>query len=234
MQSKATSVAEYLKSLPADRRGEIERVRDVVNRNLDREGYEEGMSYGMICWVVPHRLFPAGYHCKPEQALPFMALASQKNYCSVYVPIVVPADVAGQDAHGKLYAWFIEAWKKSGKKLDMGKCCVRFKRADELALDVIGELVARLPAKKFVAGYVAALDAQAKRGPKPRAEIRADVAAREAAKAAKRGQKQAKSAPQRAQKRATEQAQELAPKRASKQAPKAAKKAARKSSGAAR
>lgn len=212
MQSKATSVAEYLKTLPAERRAEIERVRDVVNRNLDHEGYEEGMSYGMICWVVPHRVFPAGYHCKPEQALPFMALASQKNYCSVYVPIVVPADVAAQDAQGKLYAWFVEAWKKSGKKLDMGKCCVRFKRADELALDVIGELVARLPAKKFVASYVAARDAQAKRGPKPRAEIRAEVAARAAARTAVK----------------------KTPKTAAKTAPKVTKRAPRKSSGAAR
>ncbi|MBM3991529.1 MAG: DUF1801 domain-containing protein [Planctomycetes bacterium] len=182
MQRKATSVAEYLKSLPTDRRAEIERVREVVNRNLDRDGYEEGMSYGMICWVVPHRVFPDGYHCKKEQALPFLALASQKNYCSVYVPIVVPANVAEQHAQGKLYRWFVEAWKRSGKKLDMGKCCVRFQRADELALDVIGELVARLPAKKFVASYVAARDAQAQRGPKPREEIRAEAAARAAAR----------------------------------------------------
>lgn len=208
MQSKATSVAEYLKTLPAERRAQIERVRDVVNRNLDREGYEEGMSYGMICWVVPHRVFPAGYHCKPEQALPFLALASQKNYCSVYVPIVVPADVASQDAQGKLYRWFVEGWRKTGKKLDMGKCCVRFQRADELALDVIGELVARLPAKKFVASYVAAREAQAQRGPKPRAEIRAEAAARQAARKAAKG----------------------TPKRA----PKSARKAVRKSSGAAR
>jgi len=79
MQSKAATVPDYLKSLAADRRAEIEKVRAVVNQNLDRAGYEEGMSYGMIGWCVPHRIFPAGYHCDPKRALPFAGLASQKT-----------------------------------------------------------------------------------------------------------------------------------------------------------
>lgn len=181
MQSKAARVADYLASLPADRRAEIETVRAVVNANLDRSGYEERMGYGMICWVVPHRVFPAGYHCDPELPLPFAGLAAQKNYCSVYVPLVVPADVPGQGEDGALHRWFVAAWQQTGKKLAMGKCCIRFKRADDLALDVLGELIRRLPAKTFVANYVAALEQQQKRGPKPRAEIRAEVAARKAA-----------------------------------------------------
>ena len=155
MQSKAATVTAYLASLPADRRKEIEQVRAVINRNLDRAGYEEGMSYGMICWVVPHRVFPAGYHCDPAQALPFAALASQKNHCSVYVPLVVPAAVSQQGSDRELHRWFVDAWKESGKKLDMGKCCIRFKRAEELALDVLGELIRRRPAKAFIADYLA-------------------------------------------------------------------------------
>jgi hypothetical protein len=194
MQSKAATVSAYLDSLPPDRRAEIEKVRAVVNRNLDRGGYEEGMSYGMICWVVPHRVYPAGYHCKPEQALPFTALASQKNYCSVYVPLIVPTDVKQQTPDSELHRWFLDAWRKSGKKLDMGKCCIRFRRADDLALDVLGELIRRRPAKAYVADYVAARDQQAKKGPKPRAEIRAAEAARKAAKGAKASRLPAKAA----------------------------------------
>ncbi len=185
MQSKAATVRAYLESLPADRRAEIEKVRAVVNQNLDRGGYEEGMSYGMICWVVPHRVFPPGYHCNPEQPLPFAALASQKNYCSVYVPLVVPVDVPHQSPDSELHRWFVDAWKKSGKKLEMGKCCIWFKRADDLALDVLGELIRRKPAKAHIADYVAARDAQAKKGPKPRAEIRAETTVRKVARGAK-------------------------------------------------
>lgn len=167
MQSKAATVSAYLKSLPADRRAEIEKVRAAVNQNLDRDGYEEGMGYGMICWVVPHRVFPAGYHCNPKQPLPFAGLASQKNYCSIYMPLAVPANVPQQGPDSGLHRWFVDAWKKSGKKLDMGKCCIRFKRADDLALDVIGELIRRMPAKAYIAGYVAARDGHAKKGAKP-------------------------------------------------------------------
>ncbi len=177
MKSAATTVPAYLRSLPADRRVEIERVRAVVNRNLDTDGYEEAMSYGMICWVVPHRVFPAGYHCNPKQALPFVALASQKNYCAVYVPLDVPGIVPKERHENGLHRWFMDEWKKSGKKLDMGKCCIRFKRADDLALDVLGELVRRLPAKVYIASYLAARDEQAQQGRKPRARAKSGVKA---------------------------------------------------------
>jgi hypothetical protein len=141
MQSKATTVAEYLSSLPEDRRRAIEAVRKVILQNLDKD-YEEGMQYGMIGYYVPHRVYPAGYHCDPKQPLPFAALGSQKNYMSVYLMCVY--------GESKLAQWFREAWAKTGKKLDMGKSCVRFKKPEDLALEVIGEAIKRVPAKAYI------------------------------------------------------------------------------------
>jgi hypothetical protein len=141
MQSKATTVAEYLSSLPEDRRRAIEAVRQVILQNLDKD-YEEGMQYGMIGYYVPHRVYPAGYHCDPKQPLPFAALGSQKNYMSVYLMCVY--------GESKLAQWFREAWAKTGKKLDMGKSCVRFKKPEDLALEVIGEAIKRVPAKAYI------------------------------------------------------------------------------------
>ncbi|MDO8348711.1 MAG: DUF1801 domain-containing protein [Planctomycetota bacterium] len=142
MQSKAATVAEYLASLPPDRRTALLEVRDVILENLDAD-YEEGMHYGMIGYCVPHRVFPAGYHCNPEQPLPFAGLASQKHYMSVYLMSVY---FEGDDPHS---SWFRKAWAKTGKKLDMGKCCIRFKKVDDLALDVLGEAVRRMPTKRY-------------------------------------------------------------------------------------
>ena len=146
MQSKARTVAEYLASLPTDRRIAVLEVRDVILANLDAD-YEEGMSYGSIGYCVPHRVFPPGYHCKPEQPLPFAGLASQKNYLSLYI-MAFYAD--GKDAESH---WFRKAWAKTGKKLDMGKCCIRFKKVEDLALDVIAEALRRMPAKRYVEVY---------------------------------------------------------------------------------
>lgn len=141
MQSKAKTIAQYLAELPAERRGAIEAVRKVILANLDRD-YEEGMQYGMIGYYVPHRVYPAGYHCDPKQPLPFAALGSQKNYMSLYL-MCVYGDAAGA-------AWFREAWQKAGKKLDMGKACVRFRKIEDLALNCIGEAIRRYPAKKYI------------------------------------------------------------------------------------
>ncbi len=142
--SKATTVKAYLASLPADRRGAIESVRKVILANLDKE-YEEGMQYGMIGYYVPHSVFPAGYHCDPKQPLPFAGLASQKNYMSIYLMCTY-----GSTEHA---AWFKEAWARTGKRLDMGKSCIRFKKLDDVALDVIGEAIARVPARAYIAHY---------------------------------------------------------------------------------
>jgi hypothetical protein len=151
MQSKATTVSDYLASLPPDRRTAIEAVREVILANLDHD-YEEGMQYGMIGYYVPHRVYPAGYHADPKQGLPFAGLASQKNYMSVYLMGLYCGCVEGVDDTA-LLKWFREAWAKSGKKLDMGKSCIRFKKVDDLALDVLGEAIRRLPAKKYIEVY---------------------------------------------------------------------------------
>jgi len=148
MQSKARTVEQYLKELPADRRAVVAAVRDVILANLD-EAYDEGMQYGMIGYFVPHSVYPAGYHCDPRQPLPFLCLASQKNYLSLYL-MSLYADGADNE-------WFQNAWANSGKKLDMGKSCLRFKKLDDLALDVLAEAIRRVPAKKHIAQYEAVL-----------------------------------------------------------------------------
>jgi Domain of unknown function (DU1801) len=141
MTSKATTVEQYLAELPDDRRQSIEAVRRVILENLD-DDYEEGMQYGMIGYYVPHRVHPAGYHCDPRQPLPFASLGSQKNHMALYLMCVY--------GESDLSRWFREAWAKTGKKLDMGKSCVRFKKAEDLALDVIGQAIKRVPAKKYI------------------------------------------------------------------------------------
>ncbi len=148
MQSKAATVAEYLAQLPPDRREAIQDVRKVILENLDKD-YEEGMSYGMIGYYVPHRVYPAGYHCTPSLPLPFAGLASQKGYMALYL-----MSAYGTPGEG---AWFRQAWAKTGKKLDMGKSCVRFRKLDDLALDVIGEAIRRMPVAKYIANYEAVL-----------------------------------------------------------------------------
>jgi len=144
MQSKAATVKEYLASLPDDRRAAIEAVRKVILANLDKD-YEEGMQYGMIGYYVPHRVYPPGYHTDPKQALPFAALASQKNHMAFYI--------MGLNGDPTLAKWFETAWNDTGRKLDAGKSCIRFKKLDDLALDVIGEALHRLPARKYIEIY---------------------------------------------------------------------------------
>jgi hypothetical protein len=148
MQSKATTVAQYLRELPPERRAAIEAVREVLLASLDPD-IEEGMSYGMICYSVPHRIYPPGYHCNPKQALPFAGLASQKHYMSLYLMTVY-----GEGPHWKL---FEKEWARTGKKLDMGKCCLRFRRLEDLALDVIGRVVREVSAADYVRNYEKAL-----------------------------------------------------------------------------
>lgn len=162
MQSTAATVAEYLAELPDDRRTAIEAVRKVILKNLG-PGYEEGMSYGMIGYYVPHSLYPAGYHCDPKQPICFAGLASQKHHMSLYLMCVY-----GDEGHAR---WFREAWAKTGKKLDMGKSCVRFKKVEDLALDVIGESIRRVPVKKYVDFYEQALERN-KEASKARSESR--------------------------------------------------------------
>jgi hypothetical protein len=142
MISTAKTVQEYLDGLPPDRRKEIDIVRKVIKKNLPK-GYEEGVQYGMIGYYVPHSLYPAGYHCDPKQPIGYIALGSQKNYMVIHLMCVY--------GESPLSKWFQEAYKASGKKLDMGKACVRFKCAEDLALDVIGKVISKVPPETMIA-----------------------------------------------------------------------------------
>lgn len=154
MQSKAKTVDEYLAALPADRREALQAVRKVFLDNLPK-GYEEGMQYGMIGYFVPHSIYPPGYHCDPKKPLPFAGMASQKNHMSLYL-MCVYSDPDHQ-------AWFRQAWAKAGKKLDMGKACVRFKRIEDVPLSVIGQAVRRVPVKKYIDHYETVVKTMGKR-----------------------------------------------------------------------
>ena len=139
MPSKATTVEAYLAELPEDRRAAISTVRDLVNEHLP-EGYQESMSFGMIAWSVPLDRLPDTYN---GHALAYVALANQKNYMTIYL----------MSAYGDEETWFREEYAKSGKKLDMGRSCVRFKSLDHLALEPIAKAVERLSVDDYIARY---------------------------------------------------------------------------------
>jgi Domain of unknown function (DU1801) len=142
MKNSATTVEEYLQGLPADRRVAISAVRKAILGSLPK-GYVECMSYGMIGYVVPHSLYPAGYHCDPKLPLPYACLGSQKNHMALHLMTVY-----GDPATEK---WFRKAWTDAGKKLDMGKACVRIKKLEDVPLDVVGQVIARVPVKEYIA-----------------------------------------------------------------------------------
>jgi uncharacterized protein YdhG (YjbR/CyaY superfamily) len=144
VSSSATSVAQYLKELPADRRREIAAVRTIVNASLPA-GYVEAMQYGMIGWAVPLSRYPETYN---KQPLGYAALAAQKRYNTLYLMAAYADSPTEQMLR--------EAFATAGKKLDMGKCCIRFQRAEDLALDAIAMAVAALPPEEFIASYEAA------------------------------------------------------------------------------
>ncbi len=144
MTSTANSPDAYVESLPDERRPIITAMREVIKKNLP-EGFEERMSYGMLGYVVPHSIYPAGYHCDPKLPLPLINLASQKNYISLY-------HMGLYD--GLLLEWFQEQWPlHSKKKLDMGKCCIRFKKPEDVPLELVGELATKLTPQQWVAFY---------------------------------------------------------------------------------
>lgn len=176
MQSKAQSVDQYLAELPPDRRDAISAVRRVILDNIG-PGYQEGMQYGMIGYFVPHSVYPPGYHCDPRQPLPFAGLASQKNHMSVYLMCVY-----GAETHER---WFRQAWAATGKKLDMGKACVRFKNLDAIPLEVIGQAVARVPVHDFIEYYERAIMTSKSNAP-ARMAARAATAAKKPAGAKKK------------------------------------------------
>lgn len=157
MQSKATTVEAYLSALPADRRAIVEAVRKVILANVDRAHVDEGMQYGMIGYAIPHRVFPGGYHCDPKQPLPYAGLASQKNAISLYLCGLYTGHAGGTKEAAYL-RWFTDAWTKTGKKLDMGKSCIRFKKLEDVPLEVVAEALRRFPAKDYLAFYESVID----------------------------------------------------------------------------
>ena len=159
VSSKAATVKDYLAGLPADRREVVQAVREVILENKDKD-LEEGMQYGMIGYYVPHALYPPGYHVDPKLPLGYAHLAAQKNHYALYMmPLYSGGGAAG---------WFVKEWAKTGKKLDMGKSCIRFRKLEDLALDVIGQAFARITVKKYLAGYEKALGQIAARKKKGR------------------------------------------------------------------
>ena len=142
-QADADPVAAYLDSVPGDRRPAIEAVRDVINANLP-EGFEEGVEFGMLSWHVPLERDPDTYNGRP---LGIVGLANQKHHMAVYL-MGIYSDEAGA-------SWFREGWLATGRRLDMGKSCVRFRRVDDVALDVLGEAVARTSVDEFLRRYEA-------------------------------------------------------------------------------
>ncbi|MCU0713850.1 MAG: DUF1801 domain-containing protein [Pirellula sp.] len=151
MQSKAQTVDDYIAELSPDRQETIAAVRKVILKNID-PAFQETMQYGMIGYSVPHSVYPTGYHCDPKQPLPFAGLASQKNHMSLYLCS------AYNDT--EFDSWIRNAFEKLGKKLDMGKCCIRFKKLSDLPLDVIAEAFRRVRCDQFVQRYETFLSEQ--------------------------------------------------------------------------
>ena len=145
MTSSAKTPDEYIDQLPEDRKDPISKLRKIINQNIDK-GFSEEINYGMIGWVVPHSLYPDGYHCNPKLPLPFLSIASQKKFVAVYH--------MGIYASPKLLDWFVSEYlKHCSNKLDMGRSCIRFKKIENIPYDIIGELVAKMSVKDWIKLY---------------------------------------------------------------------------------
>jgi uncharacterized protein YdhG (YjbR/CyaY superfamily) len=145
MTSEAKTPAQYIKELPADRKEAVSELRNAVLKNIP-EGFTEVMSYGMLGYVVPHEIYPAGYHCNPKLPLPFVAIASQKNFIAFYH--------MGIYANPALLKWFVDEYPKHSKaKLDMGKSCIRFKKPEHIPHKLIGELIKKVTVKDWIESY---------------------------------------------------------------------------------
>lgn len=146
MQSKDTDIETYLKELPPERAASFNQLRDTICNNLPK-GFKEVMSYGMIGYVVPHEIFPAGYHVNPKIPLPFVNIASQKNFIALHH--------MGLYGSKKLLDWFVGEYPKHSKtKLDMGKACVRFKKPEHIPFELIGELMRKVSVEEYVSNYL--------------------------------------------------------------------------------
>ena len=145
MQSKAATPEEYIESLPDDRKVAMMKLRSTIKKNIPK-GFAEVMSYGMLGYVVPHSIYSSGYHCDPKLPLPFMSIASQKNFVAVYH--------MGIYANPGLLKWFSSEYPKYCKtKLDMGKACIRFKKLEDIPYKLIGELSSKRSVDKWIEMY---------------------------------------------------------------------------------
>jgi len=155
MQSKSTTVKGYLEELPSERVESFNKLRTIILKNIPK-GFEECMSYGMIGYVVPHKLYPKGYHCDPKLPLPFVALGSQKNFIALHH--------MGIYGNSKLLEWFVNEYPKHSKaKLDMGKGCIRFKKMDDIPYKLIGELMKKVNVKEYIVKHEEALNSRSKK-----------------------------------------------------------------------
>ena len=149
MKIEANSPNDYISKLPKDRQEVVSELRKVILDNLPK-GFSEEMSYGMIGYVVPHSIYPDGYHCDPKLPLPFLSIASQKNFVAFYH--------MGIYSDEKLLDWFVKEYPNhSNYKLDMGKSCIRFKRMNDIPYELIGELVGRISVDNWIQTYETAI-----------------------------------------------------------------------------
>ena len=145
MQYTSETPDQYIEQIPQERQAIMQKLREVIKINLP-DGFDERMSYGMIGYVVPHTIYPDGYHCDPKLPLPFMNIASQKNFIAVYH--------SGIYADPDLMQWFVDEYPKYVKtKLDMGKSCIRFKKPDQIPLQLIGELASKMTPQHWIDIY---------------------------------------------------------------------------------
>jgi hypothetical protein len=145
MKSSALTVEEYLEDLPMDRKKAVTRLRNTVVKNLPK-GFKETMAYGMPGYVIPHEIYPPGYHCDPKLPLGFINIASQKNFIALYH--------MGVYADPKLLKWLVNEYPKhTTAKLDMGKSCIRFKKPEHIPYDLTGELVKKVSVKDWIDTY---------------------------------------------------------------------------------
>lgn len=153
MTINASSVAEYISQLPEDRKEPMLKLLAVIRKNIPK-GFEEGINYNMIGFYVPFSTYPAGYHCDPSQPVPFLNLASQKNFIALYH--------MGLYGMSELHDWFVAEYPKHSKtKLDMGKSCIRFKKPENIPYELIGELMKRVTAKQWLEHYTLHIEKRA-------------------------------------------------------------------------
>lgn len=145
MQIQAVSIEDYISKIPEERQEAFKKLFDTIHSNLP-DGFEENLSYGMLGWAVPLKTYPEGYHCTPGTALPFINLASQKNFIALYH--------MGLYSRPEILNWFVEEYPKhSRKKLDMGKSCVRFKKVEDIPFELIGELSRKMTVEDWISIY---------------------------------------------------------------------------------